>query len=156
MSTEERLDKIEEALAQLSQSMNFLVTEFIRPSAQQARSNYERLERLEIALETLVAQTTVNAEHVDANQQQIAANSEQVGALGDRIEQFDGRLEDTRGIVAQNGSMIAQLGTKLDQLAEKQDQMIEENRAFRESQQTQLAAILSNARRIDRLEQQAS
>jgi len=34
--------------------------------------------------------------------------------------------------------------------------LIEDNRAFRESQQSQLAAIIGNGRRIDRLEQQAS
>ena len=59
------------------------------------------------------------------------------------------QLEDTRQLVAKNGSDIAQLSVKFDQL-------IEENRAFRESQQSQLAAIIANGQRITRIEQKAS
>lgn len=48
------------------------------------------------------------------------------------------------------------LDTRLDRTDAQINALIEENRVFRESQQLQLAAIIGNGRRIDRLEQQAS
>ena len=66
--SEQRLNRIEGLVEQLSESLNFLVSEFIRPNTQQAFANYERLERLESALETLVAQSLVNAEQIEQEQ----------------------------------------------------------------------------------------
>ena len=133
--SEERLNQIEAFLEQLSQSMNFLVAEFIRPNAQQARANYERLERLESALETLVAQTLMSAENIEANQQQIASNTETLT----RIEAKVDSLSDT---VSEQSQQIQIL--------------IEEGRSDRQAQRETLAAIVSNAARIDVLERRAS
>ena len=233
-------------IAALTQAVNVLVAQFIRPNAQQTNANRETLDRVADLLErhatgllTLEERLEDLSGIVSQTAQQQQANANQIAAIGDRLEQFDHRLEDTRAIVAENGSRIAQLSVKQDQLLDeqrersesldqkidrlveengsriaqlstKQDQLldeqrersealdhkidrlveengsriaqlstkqdqfineqrerseklsqnlnslVEENRAFRESQQSQLAAIIGNARRIDRLEQQAS
>lgn len=151
------------AIADLNQAVNFLVSEFIRPNTQQHIQSLERLERIEVIIEAVGQQQQANA-------QQIASNAEAITQYDARLEQYDARLEDTRAlledtrsIVAENGSQVAQLKVAQQQVTSQQDrnaqalaELIEENRAFRESQQSQLAAIIGNGRRIDRLEQQAS
>ena len=197
-------------IAALTQAVNTLVSQFIRPAAQQANANRETLERVTDLIERHATGLLLLEERLEdlsdivsqvAQQQQ--AETQQIAAIGDRLEQFDHRLEETRALVAGNGSQIAQLGTKQDQFIDEQrersealdqkidrlveenksriaqlgtkqdqfideqrersealdrkiDRLVEENRAFRESQQSQLAAIIGNARRIDRLEQQVS
>lgn len=152
-----------QAIADLNQAVNFLVSEFIRPNTQQHIQSLERLERIEVIIEAV-------GQRQQANAQQIASNAEAITQYDARLEQYDARLEDTRAlledtrsIVAENGSQIAQLKVAQQQVTSQQDrnaqalaELIEENRAFRESQQSQLAAIIGNGRRIDRLEQQAS
>lgn len=151
------------AIADLNQAVNLLVSEFIRPNTQQHIQSLERLERIEVIIEAVGQQQQANA-------QQIASNAEAITQYDARLEQYDARLEDTRAlledtrsIVAENGSQVAQLKVAQQQVTSQQDrnaqalaELIEENRAFRESQQSQLAAIIGNGRRIDRLEQQAS
>ena len=147
-------------VAQTNQGVNFLVTEFIRPNTQQHLQSLEQLERLEGIVEAIAQQQQTNA-------QQIAANTEAVARLDQRLEAFDVRLEETRQIVAQNGSMIAQMGTRHEQMFDRMDKRLERNdqqlaaltiecQAIAEASRTQLAAIIGNGRRIDRLEQQAS
>ena len=160
-------DELQQAIAANTAAINALVTQFIRPNAQQALENQRSIAQM-LELMARHAQAIVQIdERLEANTQQIAANSQQIAALGDRLEQFDTRLEETRALVADNASNIAQMGTMHDQMFERLDTrldrtdaqinvLIEENRAFRESQQSQLAAIIGNGRRIDRLEQQAS
>lgn len=163
-----------ENIAALTQAVGALVSQFIRPAAQQANANRETLERVVDLLERHATGLLILEERLEdlsgivsqvAQQQQ--ANAQQIAAIGNRLEQFDQRLEETRALVASNGSWIAQLSTKQNQFIDEQrersealdqkiDRLVEENRAFRESQQSQLAAIIGNARRIDRLEQQAS
>ena len=91
---------------QTNQAINVLVSEFIRPSAQQARDNYERLERVEGYMVSI-------AEQQQANAQQIASNAE-------AITRFDERLEETPQLVAQNPSDFARMNTdtkaSIDQL----------------------------------------
>ena len=136
-------------VAQTNQGVNFLVTEFIRPNTQQHLQSIEQLERLEGIVEAIAQQQQTNA-------QQIAANTEAVARLDQRLEAFDQRLEETRQIVAQNSSMIARLGVKVDRIADKVDSNANQVTAIAEASRTQLAAIIGNGRRIDRLEQQAS
>lgn len=140
--SEERLNRLESiveantlANQQLSESLNFLVTEFIRPNTQQAFANYERLERLESALETLVAQSLVSAEQIEANQQQIASNTESITRLENKVD----KIADT---VSEQSQQIQVL--------------IEDNRADRQTQREALAAILSIGNRVEILEQRAS
>ena len=57
-----------EAIAQTNAALNVLITEFIRPNAQQARANFERLERIEAGLETTEQQTARNAQAIAANE----------------------------------------------------------------------------------------
>lgn len=136
----------------LTSAVDILVSQFIRPNAQQAFSNFERLGRIEGVLEAIATQQ-------QANTQKIAVNADMFTAIGESIEAFDQRLEATRDLVAQNSSAIAQLTVKQDQnvndiadLKVLVANMVKENQAFRESQQSQLAAIIGNGRRIDRLE----
>ena len=149
----EAIAQLTETVQQLSSAVDVLVSQFIRPNAQQALANYERLERLEGLVETMALQQQENREQISANTQQGAA--------------FDRRLEETRELVAQNGSNIAQMGSRQEQmferlddhllaLARKIDSNAEQVTALAETSRTQLAAIIGNGRRIERLEQQAS
>lgn len=161
-------------IAALTAALNMVVSEFVRPSVQQANANREAIERFTegfLALEQRLDQITSlleglrniaaqNAQQQATNAQQIAQNAEAITTLTQSGVAFDTRLEETRQLVAKNSSDIAQATTEMKARSDNQqirlDQLIEENRAFRESQQTQLAAIIGNARRIGRLEQQAS
>ena len=145
----ERLDRLEEivetntlATRQLNESINCLVSEFIRPNTQQAFANYERLERLESALETLVAQSLVNAEQIAANPERIAANQEQIAGNTENIT----RLE----------AMIEGLGTRIADQSNQIQVLIDEGRVDRQNQREALAAILAVSGRVDVLEQRAS
>lgn len=163
MTPEQLLQQIAEqqavntqAIADLNQAVNFLVTEALRPAVQQSSANYERIERLEAV--------------VEAGQQQLASNTQAITALiqlaegnQQRLDVFDSRLEETRALVADNGSQIAQIGVKVDanavqisQLQESIRESRQETEALKELSRSQLAGIIGNGRRIDRLEQQAS
>ena len=140
--SEERLSRLEgivgantSANQSLSESLNFLVSEFIRPATQQAFANFERLERIESALENLVAQSLVNSEQIEANQQQIASNTESITRLEIKVD----RIADT---VSEQSQQIQIL--------------IDEGRVDRQAQREALAAIISNGNRINALEQRAS
>lgn len=158
------------AISQLSSAVDVLVTRFIRPTAQQTVANIERLERIEELLDRH-AQAIVEVdfrldrmvEQIAANAQQIAANTEAITDLTDSLRAFDLRLEETRTLVAGNGSQIAVLrvviaenGSQIDALRATVAENVAEGQAMREAMQTQLSAIIGNARRIDRLEQRAS
>lgn len=137
------------AIADVNQSINFLVSEFIRPNAQQHLQSIERLDRLEEILELHNQAIVQIDERLDRVAILVETNTESLATSGER-------LEETQQLVAESGSQIAQLKVLQNQNAEQIDTMIRENTAFRESQQNQLATIISNARRIERLEQQAS
>ncbi|MFK8185519.1 MAG: hypothetical protein AB8B99_19255 [Phormidesmis sp.] len=178
-------------ISALTSAVDALVSQFIRPSAQQANANRETLEivvegllNIEQRLDQMTGTIESLADIVAQNAEQQQANNQQIKSLGTKLEQFDERLEGTRLLVAKNASDIAQVTQQqrqntsdIAQLTQQQNQnasdiaqvtqqqrqnaqeiaaLVEENRAFRESQQSQLAAIIGNARRIDRLEQKAS
>lgn len=133
---------------------------------QQANANRETLDRvteilehhatglltLEQWLEGIADIVADTAQQQSANAQQIAHNAEAITVFSGRSAQFDIKLEETRQLVAKNSSDIAQMNTETKASI---DRLVEENRAFRELQQSQLAAIIGNARRLDRLDQQA-
>ena len=137
-----RLDRLEAVVEQLSSTIDVLVSEFIRPATQQAFANYERLDRLESALETLVAQSLINAEQIEANQQQIASNSESITRL-------EAKVDDIAEAVAEQSQQIAEQSQQIQVL-------IDEGRADRQTQREALAAILSIGSRVETLEQRAS
>ncbi|MFK8184807.1 MAG: hypothetical protein AB8B99_15655 [Phormidesmis sp.] len=152
-------DELQQAIAANTTAINALVTQFILPNAQQALENQRSIAQIIDLIDRHAKAIIEIDERLAANTQQIAANAEQIAAIGERLEQFDQRLEETRELVADNSSQIAQLSTKqdqaLNQITESLNLLIEENKAFRESQQSQLAAVISNGRRINRLEQRA-
>ena len=205
MSPEQLLQQIAEqqavntqAIADLNQAVNFLVTEALRPTVQQSSANYEQLGRIESIVESLAdrledTRTLIasNAEQLattqqlqTTNAQQIAANTEAITAIDQRLIAFDSRLEETRALVAENGSQIAQMrqqqansqqqldqigqqqansqqqldqmGARVDDLIVRSERSLEETEALKELTRSQLAGIIGNGRRIDRLEQQAS
>lgn len=135
MSSNERLDRIEGVVEQLSESLKYLVSEFITPNTQQAFANYERLDRLESALENLVAQSLVNAEQIEINQRQIASNTESVARLENKVDTLANAVTDQ--------SRQIQV-------------LIDEGRADRQAQREALSAIISNANRLTTLEQRAN
>lgn len=149
-----------DGIAGLNNAVNILVSEFIRPNAQQHQQSLERLERVEGIVEAIAQRLEETITQQQANARQIAQNAE-------GITQYRQLLEETRPLVAQNASNIAQGSARHDQeMAEiraaqdRNDEQIErlstEVQAIAEASRTQLAAIIGNGRRIDRLEQQAS
>ena len=136
MSNEELQQAVEsniQAIASLNESISFLVTEFIRPSAQQALSNYERLERLERVVEQNAQAITAMTELSQINQQQIAANAEKNAELDLKLDRVTAHQQE-------NDRQITIL--------------INEGRADRQAQREALTAIIANSRKIDQLEQQ--
>lgn len=160
-------DQLQQQLAALTSTVNVLVSQFIRPNAQQAQENQQSISQI-IDLLDRHAQAMISldesleqiAQQQQANADQIAANAQQIAANAEAVTQFDTRLEETRQLVAKNASDIAQMGARHDQmiaaLGVKIDRNAEQVAAIAEASRTQLAAIIGNGRRIDRLEQQAS
>lgn len=140
--SEERLNRIEAMIDGLNQSINLLVTEFIRPNTQQTYANFERLERLESALENLVAQSLINAEQIEANQRQIEANQRQIAGNAESITRLEVKVDQVAETVSEQSQQIQVL--------------IEEGRADRQAQREAFASILSINSRVEALEQKAS
>lgn len=88
----ERLDRIEESIAQLNATLNIIADEFIRPIAQQSRANFERLERIEAVLERTAQRAAANTAQSAANEEQIAANVEALALLAVRAAETDARF----------------------------------------------------------------
>lgn len=159
-----------QAIANLNQAVTFLVTEAIRPAVQQSTTNQDQLDRLTGFVLGNAEAIATFSELFEANQQQIAANTAAITGLTERLVAFDSRLEETRSLVASNGSQIAQIGVKVDANAVQISQLQEaieasrqaaeasrqETEVLKELSRSQLAGIIGNGRRIDRLEQQAS
>ena len=123
----------------------------------------DRLESIEGIVAQNAQQIATTAQQQQVNAQQISQNAEAITAITQRLEQFDTRLEETRQLVAKNSSNIAQLTVKQDRNAEQiaqlrtvQQENATQIEALAETSRTQLAGIIGNGRRIDRLEQQAS
>ncbi|MEM8502497.1 MAG: hypothetical protein AAF716_05025 [Cyanobacteria bacterium P01_D01_bin.1] len=141
--SEERLSRLESiveantaANRQLGESIDALVSEFIRPVTQQAFANYERLERVEAALAALVNQSSLHAERLEethrlceVNQQQIASSAENITRLESSIA---GGFEATQRQIDSSAENI----TRLEALAESNSEV---NR-----QQTDKIARLEN------------
>ena len=149
-----------QAIAGLNQAVSFLVAEAIRPAVQQVSVNSERLEQLAGFVLGNAEAIAAFSELFEANHQQIAANTAAITALTERLTAFDSRLEETRSLVANNGSQIAQIGVKVDanavqisQLQEAIEASRQETEALKELSRSQLAGVIGNGRRIDRLEQ---
>ena len=148
------------AIAQINQALNTIVSEFIRPTTQQAVANFERLERIEGV--------------VEASVQQIAANAEEISNLGRAVQANADQLADTRQLVAANAEANAQGLRRLDKLEELSrergvqiDILIAEGRADRQNAiadrqsnerrfSEALSAIITNSQRLTVVEQQAS
>lgn len=113
----ERLDRIEASIEDLTNALDVLVTQFIRPTAQQASANFERLERIESALEQVVTLMLSNEQQIAANTDQIAANASQIAQNAEAIT----RLEI---VTTEN----AQTVSRLERLFET---MLQENRSDR-------------------------
>ena len=143
----ERLDRLElvaeassQTIERLSNTIDVLVTEFIRPATQQAFANFERLERIESALEAIVEQSLVN-------EQQIASNAEAMN-----------RLQST------TSESLDNLSARVSEQSQQIQILIEENRADRQTIRADresnerlfseaLAAIVANGSRISVIEQ---
>lgn len=147
------LEELQQAIAANTAAIGALVTQFIRPNAQQALENQrsvgqmiDLMDRHTRAIIEIDERLEASTQQIAANAEQIAANTQQIAAIGDRLEQFDQRLEDTRALVAENGSRIAQMSVKQDQILDRVDSqistLVEENQAFRESQQLQIDKLV--------------
>ena len=101
-----------QAIAQLTAAVDVLVTQFIRPNAQQANANRESINEV-VELLNRHARAIVD---IDEQQQ---VNAQQIAAIGDRLAHFDDRLEETRQLVAKNASNIAQITVKQDRSAKQ-------------------------------------
>ncbi|MEN8443375.1 MAG: hypothetical protein ABG776_00015 [Cyanobacteria bacterium J06555_13] len=152
-------EELQQQIAALTIVLDTVVTQFVRPSAQQSLEHQQSIAQL-ISLLDRHAQAMVGIdERLDRVAEQQAVNTEAIAAAIERMTAFDGRLEDTRQLVAQNASNAAQNEARhsaaMDHIDAQQRRLGEEV-AIAEATRTQLAAIIGNGRRIDRLEQQAS
>ena len=155
--------------AQNTQAISSLV-ELVTASQQQIAANAQQIAANTETVTTLTELSRNNAEAISAltelsqnNAEAISAltelsrnNAEAVTTLTEGIADFDSRLEDTRNLVADNAQQQAITNQKVDALTERMDAYVQEGEAFREIQREHLRAIIGNAQRIDRLEQQAS
>jgi Mg/Co/Ni transporter MgtE len=105
--------KPSKGIAQLSNAVDVLVSQFIRPNAQQALANYERIERIEGVAERNVEAIASLASSSEANRQAIAsltalseANQQQIAANAEANAQSQGRLTRIEDITAENGRQI--------------------------------------------------
>ncbi|MEO0852425.1 MAG: hypothetical protein AAFY15_02820, partial [Cyanobacteria bacterium J06648_11] len=153
-------EELQQQIAALTTALDTVVTQFVRPAAQQSLENQQSIAQL-ISLLDRHAQAMVGIdERLDRVAQQQEANTEAIAAAIERMTAFDGRLEETRQLVAQNASNAAQNEARhsaaMDRIDAQQQRLGEEVQAIAEATRTQLTAIIGNGRRIDRLEQQAS
>ena len=130
----ERLDRIESSIEQLNTTLNVIASEFIRPIAQQARQNHERLEAIDERLDRIAASLEATAQQSTATEQQCAKNAEAISELTAQSVQSDTRFNiliqemrsDRRAsqqatqalllAMANVNSDVAVLGDRVDQL----------------------------------------
>lgn len=122
-------------VSQLSNAVDVLVTQFIRPTAQQAVANRARLERIEDLLDR----------HAQA-----------IVDIDERLDRLVSQVEATTNQTARNAEDISELRVLHRENQQSLQILIDEGRADRQAQRETLQAILANSRRLDRLEQQAS
>jgi hypothetical protein len=132
-------------------------------NAQQIAANAEAMTAFDQRLEgtrILLERTRASLEETRAL---VAENGSQIAQLKVGHQQVASQqvlnsqaIANLTGQQTLNTQAIANLTSHQALNAQALTDLIAENRAFRESQQSQLAAILGNGRRIDRLEQQAS
>ena len=142
---------------QLAQLIALLISDFIRPNAQQHLESMARLDRAEELLERhaeVIAGIDIKLDSVSSLMQEIATAQR---AATERMETFDRRLEETRQLVAKNSSDVAQLGTKVDAFIEEShlssanqqariDQFIEESRLSGANQQARIDQSIEESR----------
>ena len=142
---------------QLAQLIATLISDFIRPNAQQHLESMSRLDRIESLLERhaeVIAGIDIKLDQIAVINQEVAT-AQAVSA--ERMERLEERLEETRQLVAKNASDFAQMAAKnandfaqmaaknasdFAQTNERMDRMIEENNTFREIQQTRLDQMI--------------
>jgi chromosome segregation ATPase len=132
----ERLDRIEQSIERLSTALDVIVTEFIRPSAQQTAANYERLERVDETLE----QTNATLDRVAAQQER---NTSDIDALLGAISTTD---VEVRSLSVR----AAETDTRFNILIQE---MRADRRASQQAFQALLLQLASLNGRVDELEQ---
>ncbi len=143
----ERLDRLEQGMETLTNTLNLLVTEFIRPSAQQAAANHERLERIEAILERI-------AEGQSANEQQIGGNAEGFTEARRLIQGNAEGLTEARRLIQGNAEGLAEtrelIQGNAEGLAETRE-LVQRN-AERSAENSTLFENMLNDARADRIE----
>ena len=133
-----------EAIAQLSGVLNALVTNFIRPSAEQASANYERLDRIEGVVLSI-------AEQQQAATQQIAAIAGQQQAITQQIAAIAGQQQTiTQQIAAITGQQQA-ITQQIAAIAGQQQTITQQIAAIAEQQQANMQQIAANAELVTTL-----
>lgn len=165
------------AVAATNAAVNGLVSQFIRPNAQQANANRETLDEV-VALLKRHAEVIAGLDiKIDQTATLVQENAKAIQQITTTQAEHDEWLKEIRILQAEansklaqltvkqerNAEAVAQIDAKLDkatELAAKNAEGIEslstEVQAVAEATRTQLAGIIGNARRIERLEQQAS
>ena len=143
-----------EAIAQMGQelreSMNFLLSEFIRPTMRQAYENTQAISQI--------------AAIAESNARSIAAEGDRVRELRESVEILRDVADDTATETAPHESRISENESRFDVLlaesrAERQeyaqrfDAMQQEIRALGEQNRALLSALASTNGRVDTLEQ---
>lgn len=147
-------------IAQVSRAIDTLVTQFIRPNAQQALSNYERIERIEAVLESNT-EAIGQIESIQAeNAQQVAQNTRAITALTQLSEANQQQIADNAEAINRSGSRLQRIENLTEENSRQIQVLIGEGRADRQSNDRKfsetLAGIIANNQRIGILEQRVS
>ena len=150
-----------EAIAQmgreLRESMSFLLSEFIRPTMQQAYSNTQTIGQLADNLSRTEAIADSNARAIEAEGEQIRELRESVEVLRDVADDTADETAPHESRISENErrfeTLLAESRAERREYAQRFDAMQAEIRALGEQNRALLSALANTNGRVDSLEQ---
>ncbi|MEL6779059.1 MAG: hypothetical protein AAFO06_17565, partial [Cyanobacteria bacterium J06597_16] len=119
------------AIDRLTSAVDLLVSQFIRPNAQQALANHERIDQTEGIVLAIANTIDEMGKKLDQTVDLVDANVRARQAQDERFDAFNERFEETRALVAENASQLAQLKVLQDQNAEAMTVSLQETEALK-------------------------
>ena len=109
-------DELQAAVAANTKAIGALVSQFIRPNAQQSLENQQSIAQIIGLLDRHARAIVQIDERLERTEDIVEASARQIASNAEAITRFDERLEETRQLVAKNASDIAQLGVKVNRI----------------------------------------
>ncbi|MGB7086590.1 MAG: hypothetical protein WBD47_13625 [Phormidesmis sp.] len=152
----ERLDRIEESVAQLNTTLNVIADEFIRPIAQQSAANFRAIGQIDSDLDRL----NESLGRLEANHQAGMERLDRVNATLDRIAEQsqlnEQQISRNAEAISNNASAIAANERRFENLLnESRADRAESRQRFEAHQETMQALLLEltrTNRRVENLE----